>query len=187
MTVYEHYLETGSGTVRVTLMLDADIAVVNYEIRIMGAGNRRFSLEGQRIVLAETYGYIKLRSFTDKNLNRTIEISSLGSIVGDPDWDDDMRDVFNHIFLEYYCVPGGAPYVADDPGYEQMREMNWANWNDRFDVLLVVHFCAMLHPEFADYMTDSEAVSELKSVLTSLNRQKLAIRREETLEPGSQP
>src|SRR5260221_4440668 len=140
---YEHHLHTGSGWTKAILSLSDDsIATTYFDSRWMYPGVKRYRITWSHTKLSEAYGLLKLYAierYTSLDSDVTV-IEYLDQIFCEPDFDEERRAFYRSVTYEYILLPKSEVWIPDDMALDEMRAMGYADWHERFDLVLLLHF-----------------------------------------------
>lgn len=124
MQRFDSFLATGSGSGSVELDLDTDTATVRLRSRWMGVDRpERFELRFGHRARTGHHGILELTAATAD-----------GVAVPMPTGDDALLP----LVVEYLRVPSTSVYLHPQSPLADMGELGYAEWTQRFDLLLLV-------------------------------------------------
>lgn len=142
-THYEYHLRCGSGWIKaiVSFLTDALVSVY-YDIRWMGIDELiRYRLLWRHKAITGSHGLLSLESvekydsYTGDSVS-PVNLDGLLKVDGD---DETYRQVQREVTFEYLLMPHTF-HIAEDPGFEELRQIGAAHWHQEFDLLLLLNF-----------------------------------------------
>jgi hypothetical protein len=182
--VYKYSLRTGSGSNEAMLTFQPhDKAEIIYQSNWMGHGKKRYILRGEHHGLSELHGVLRLTSIRLEHAAQTIRMDQIYKLITQREFPPGYRKDFGLITFEYLKLPESQVHLARDPDLEFMKYefFHLADWNDRFDLLLLLHFAYVLLPWSGD-LDDHE----LGNLLHGLDKLKFQSVASDTATPGEE-
>lgn len=168
---YKHHLWTGSGQITVLLSFtDHDTAVIDFDLRWMDVGYKGFKIHCVYEPKSKAYGILWLVTIEKLHEPEMIHVEEFDKLVCEPDFPEDAREVCREISFEYFRLPKSEMYIPDDPGYRDMRAFGSAKWNEKFDLILILHFCAVLNEDYRYFLNLKD--HDIESLLKKLDKMK---------------
>lgn len=169
-TVYEHVLFTGSGSNKASITFSGqDKAIITYRSNWMGSGLKQYVMRCVHQPFSPQHGVLRLTSIRFEHTKQTIRMDQLHKIACPPDLPQEFRSSYRWISYEYLKLSESQFFLPPDPELQFMKYefFHSADWNERFDLLLLLHFAPVVHPwggELEDH--------EIGSLLHSLDKLK---------------
>ncbi len=130
MQRYLHYLQTGSGSDRVEIQLDGEVAVIGINQCWMEMGPKQYRLTCGHRPRSEHYGLFVVE--------RVEAAAGEDGALAGIELDEEAGMVLP-LVIEYVTVPRSPVYVHGHSQLSTMRPLGSATWNDAFDLALMVH------------------------------------------------
>lgn len=172
---FTHFISTGSGRTTIELSFNDDLsAVFHIDSKWMGLGQHIYEFTGKHKIISPAYGWILLSALkhqTTVDNQEEIENISISLIEK------------KEIMLEYFKIPT-SPYLENPADLGFMQEMGYANWNETFDLLVILQdfdagHLSEIHQNDYVLIDSSEAANKaqietLVHALLTLDRKKYA-------------
>jgi len=170
---YHSSLQTGSGRTRVLLTFAGESATIDYDSNWMGSGPIRYRFRCQHQRRSATYGLLKLTTIERYETLLYTVIEDLADYVTlgeefDEEYRQSHRNFSREVVYEYIKLPSSEVWIAGDPGLEDMQALGYADWPERFDFILFLHFSVAMAERYLEG-------TNLGLVLSALDKMKFAL------------
>jgi hypothetical protein len=173
---WRYRLKTGAGRHNYEVVFyDGDAAEIVVDYVYMGIDRHRYHLYGTRRAISDSYGWIRI-----DRIEKAAPVPN-----SDSPQSLDISDFEGNILFEYYHISRTPFHQHPHDMLTMMQPMGYADWQEYFEVVLVLHPFAEETFDALRYMhenpsddydpPDVDAIEEIEDILSMLDKKKLEI------------